>query len=109
MKNLCTFLCQDTEYTPTFAYSRKTESGVLSFRTTMPSDSFGNGKSGHGHTGDTKESEQAKAKLCRRGAQIAFVQLNAEFGPRVFNLIPKMWEYIAGGVISTFVGKCIVF
>ena len=81
----------------------------MSFRLVVPSDSVGNGKAGHGQSDESKESEQAKARLCRRGAQIAFVQLNVRFGQRIFELIPKMWEYIAGGVVSTFVSKYSAF
>ncbi|PCH38434.1 SNF2 chromatin remodeling protein [Wolfiporia cocos MD-104 SS10] len=92
VKNLCTFLCQDTEQTPTFAYTRKILSGVLSF-------SRINGKESVEKNSD-KPEDPAKARLARRGAQFAFVELSKKFGPRLLEVVPKMWHSMAGGLLS---------
>lgn len=47
VKNLCTFLCQDVEQTPTFLYNRKILDGVLSFtKPSSASAAASNGKDG---------------------------------------------------------------
>lgn len=101
MKNLCTFLCQDVEQTPTFAYSRAIYKGILTLQTwskLVPSR-------GIKETQDKgepakSEDEAAKAKLSRRGAGLAFDRLSAKFGPRLLEAIPKMWQSMAGGLLS---------
>ncbi|CCM05038.1 uncharacterized protein FIBRA_07240 [Fibroporia radiculosa] len=93
VKNLCTFLCQDTNQTPTFAFARKTTSGILSFNRT---------------TGNKEEAEKtpsgsedaAKAHLSRRGAQFAFEELSKKFGSHLLDVVPKMWHSMAGGLLS---------
>ncbi|KAJ7118732.1 SNF2 chromatin remodeling protein [Mycena epipterygia] len=105
VKNLCTFLCQDVEQTPTFAFTRKNTDGILSFKdATKPA---ANGKD----AGKDKEKlaeiipkpdEAGKARLSRRGAGLAFDQLSAKFGPRLLEIIPNMWQFMAGGLISAF-------
>ena len=99
VKNLCTFLCQDVEQTPTFAFSKTTEKGVLSFKSASQWDGT-SGRNGSKGQGDTEES--TKARLSRRGAELAFKQLSAKFGEKLFELIPKIWEFMAGGLQTTF-------
>jgi TATA-binding protein-associated factor len=104
VKNLCTFLCQDVDHTPTFAFHRKTLDGILSFRAT--SDGERNGKE------CTKEKDKAvdlskadeatKAHLSRRGAKLAFENLSSNFGSRLFQVIPNMWQSMAGGILAAF-------
>ncbi|KAH0584000.1 hypothetical protein H2248_009577 [Termitomyces sp. 'cryptogamus'] len=101
VKNLCTFLCQDIERTPTFAYTRKFTDGVLSFQRLSLTAS--NGKVAD-HDSDKDKQEESngsiRAQLSRRGAKLAFDQLSATFGPRLLNVIPSMWQSMAGGLLS---------
>lgn len=105
VKNLCTFLCQDVDQTPTFAYNRKHTNGILSFQ---GSDSNAASKAGK-DAGKEKDKPELplpddvnKARLSRRGAGLAFNQLSAKFGPRLLDVIPTMWQSMAGGLLSTF-------
>ncbi|KZT11597.1 SNF2 chromatin remodeling protein [Laetiporus sulphureus 93-53] len=97
VKNLCTFLCQDIDQTPTFAQARKTLGGILSF-------SRGSGTNGSSKPNIEKPeltpAEAAQARLSRRGAQLAFVELSRKFGPRMLDVVPKMWQSMAGGLLS---------
>lgn len=105
MKNLCTFLCQDVEKTPTFIYHRKLFDGILS--------SQGSSKDTKAQTAAriaSKEKlqplpspeESAKTQLSRRGACLAFNQLSLKFEGKLFKSIPTMWNSMAGGLTSTF-------
>lgn len=102
VKNLCTFLCQDVEQTPTFAYSRTTLKGILALQSWSKTD---NNKAGKDTQDKDKsevksEDEAAKAKLSRRGASLAFQQLSAKFTSQLLDAIPKMWQSMAGGLLS---------
>ncbi|KAJ6608621.1 hypothetical protein B0H10DRAFT_1920958 [Mycena sp. CBHHK59/15] len=106
VKNLCTFLCQDVEQTPTFAFTRKYTNGILSFQDVAKPATEKNGKDA-GKDKDKipeipKSEEASKARLSRRGAGLAFNQLSAKFGPRLLDVIPNMWQFMAGGLISVF-------
>ncbi|EPQ58588.1 SNF2 chromatin remodeling protein [Gloeophyllum trabeum ATCC 11539] len=99
VKNLCTFLCQDTEHTPTFAYHRKVMDGILSFH--------GASRGGHANGKDAARKEESvapdeafKSRLSRRGASLAFVELSNSFGVRLLEVIPGMWHCMAGGLLS---------
>ena len=94
VKNLCTFLCQDVEQTPTFLYNRKTLNGVLSF--TKSPTSAAAAKNGQA----AKAEDPAKARLSRRGARLAFEKLSVKFGPKLLESVPKMWQAMAGGLLS---------
>ncbi|KAJ7461011.1 SNF2 superfamily chromatin remodeling protein [Mycena galericulata] len=104
VKNLCTFLCQDVEQTPTFAFMRKHTEGILSFQDAMKPAT--NGKEAVKDKDKiaeiAKPDEASKARLSRRGAGVAFDQLSAKFGPRLLDVIPNMWQFMAGGLISAF-------
>ncbi|KAJ3516729.1 hypothetical protein NLJ89_g947 [Agrocybe chaxingu] len=103
VKNLCTFLCQDVEQTPTFAFLRKVTDGILSFPTTSASAV---GKPSKVANGDAerseaeRSSESERARLARRGACQAFQQLSAKFGARLLDVVPHMWQSMAGGLLS---------
>lgn len=95
VKNLCTFICQDAEQTPTFAFARKFQAGILSFSKTPTSK----------ENGVTLNAEEvAKARLSRRGAAFAFVKLSRQFGPRLLDAVPRMWQSMAGGLLSACSG-----
>jgi TATA-binding protein-associated factor len=105
VKNLCTFLCQDVEQTPTFAYTRKFTDGILSFQDSSKPTVQRNGKDAtkEKETGEaSKSDETTKARLARRGAGLAFNQLSAKFGPRLLHVIPNMWQSMVGGILSAF-------
>lgn len=95
VKNLCTFLCQDIDQTPTFAYSRKYLRGILSFQKPQAPSDTSNGKD---EPATPEDSEQAR--LSRRGASLAFVQLSSKFGDRLLDAVPKMWHSMAGGLLG---------
>lgn len=103
VKNLCTFLCQDVDQTPTFSYSRTMLKGILSLQLWSKVAASKNVKEVQDkEKGEVSKSEgeAAKAKLSRRGASLAFQQLSAKFGPRLLDVIPKMWQSMAGGLLS---------
>ena len=81
VKNLCTFLCQDVEQTPTFAFTRKYTRGIMSFKTPQATE-----KSTGKEDPPPSPEAAAKARLSRRGASLAFVQLSDKFGVRVLFL-----------------------
>lgn len=104
VKNLCTFLCQDTETTPTFAFHRRHTDGILSFQGSnirMQKDKAVN-KPPTQTTDPGGTEENKKAHLSRRGAGFAFNQLSSKFGHRLLDVIPNMWHSMAGGLLSAF-------
>lgn len=98
VKNLCTFLCQDVDQTPTFAYSRKFFDGILSFNKVQTAAVM----SAKGEAPSAEDA--AKARLSRRGASLAFVKLSAKFGHKLLDVVPKMWQSMAGGLLSACAG-----
>ena len=100
VKNLCTFLCQDTEQTPTFAYTNKLTDGILSFQGASKTSS---------HSGDKKKLEipksddVVKTHLSRRGARFAFEKLSRMFEAQLFDVIPNIWQSVVGGLLSSCV------
>lgn len=92
VKNLCTFLCQDVERTPTFAYHKKHLSATLSFQNASKAVENSTPE-------DDKAESKEKARLSRRGAGLAFVELSTKFGEKLLEVIPNMWQSMAGGVL----------
>src|SRR5262245_55033584 len=76
VKNLCTFLCQDAEQTPTFAYNSKLADGILSFQGTSKVSSHSSDKK---KVELPKSDEVVKTRLSRRGAGFAFEKLSSMF------------------------------
>ncbi|KAF9068722.1 SNF2 superfamily chromatin remodeling protein [Rhodocollybia butyracea] len=102
VKNLCTFLCQDVEQTPTFAYTRTVTDGILSFQKGGPAPST-NTKGGKDKDKlEIPVEETSKSPLSRRGARLAFDQLSSKFGGRLLDVVPNMWQSMAGGLLSAF-------
>ncbi|KZT28684.1 SNF2 chromatin remodeling protein [Neolentinus lepideus HHB14362 ss-1] len=99
VKNLCTFLCQDTEHTPTFAYHRKIIQGILSFQGASRGASA-NSKDNTRKEDTVSSDEASKSRLSRRGASLAFSELSNSFGSRLLEVIPGMWHCMAGGLLS---------
>jgi TATA-binding protein-associated factor len=107
VKNLCTFLCQDVDQTPTFAYLRALTDGILSFQVAGASRPKPT-KEANGNAGSEKVHEARKAQLARRGAGQAFHQLSAKFGAKLLDVVPSMWQSMAGGLLSACqVGMCV--
>ncbi|KAF7359286.1 TBP associated factor [Mycena sanguinolenta] len=103
VKNLCTFLCQDVEQTPAFALTRKLTDGILSFQNASKAATNGKeGKDKDKMPDIPKPDEASKTRLSRRGAGLAFDQLSSKFGARLLDVIPNMWQFMAGGLISAF-------
>lgn len=98
VKNLCTFLCQDVEQTPTFAFTRHTTKGILSFEAPTKGGDQRNAKEAPKET--LSPEDAAKTRLSRRGAGLAFDQLSAKFGARLLDVIPAMWHSMSGGLLS---------
>ncbi|KAL0580433.1 TATA-binding protein-associated factor mot1 [Marasmius crinis-equi] len=103
VKNLCTFLCQDTEQTPTFAYTRKTLDGILSFQSANSTQR--NGKDSAKDKDAPPPEDSAKSKISRRGAGLAFNELSSKFGADLVTVVPNMWTSMVGGLESAF-SKC---
>ncbi|KAJ7349156.1 SNF2 superfamily chromatin remodeling protein [Mycena albidolilacea] len=103
VKNLCTFLCQDVEQTPAFALTRKLTDGILSFQNANKAATNGKeGKEKDKVAEIPKPDDGSKTRLSRRGAGLAFNQLSSKFGARLLDVIPNMWQFMAGGLISAF-------
>lgn len=45
--------------------------------------------------------DMTKSHITRRGSVLAFVELSNRFGSRLLDVVPKMWNSMAGGL--TFV------
>jgi TATA-binding protein-associated factor len=50
----------------------------------------------------TPSEEVLKARLTRRGAHRAFVELSTKFGPDLFHVLPAMWECMCGSLLATY-------
>ncbi|GJJ12235.1 hypothetical protein Clacol_006476 [Clathrus columnatus] len=95
VKNLCAFLCQDAEFTPTFA--EEPSEGILSFkRETAPIGRLKDKDS------QSVSDDVVKARLTRRGAHLAFVELSNKFGPDLFQVLPAMWECMCGALLEIY-------
>ncbi|GAA5967385.1 hypothetical protein JCM11641_000529 [Rhodosporidiobolus odoratus] len=98
VKNLCTFLCQDTSRTPIFSATKTSTAGVLTLqynpaRGTMEKAS---------KEVPVETEDQAAAKLVYRGAQMALSELALRFGPELLERVPKLWNCMADALLSTF-------
>ncbi|KAK2467010.1 hypothetical protein APHAL10511_001268 [Amanita phalloides] len=104
VKNLCTFLCQDDEQTPTFAYTRNHKDGILTYQNLVSVSSKSDKDDGKekDKTNRQRLDDSGTARLARRGAGLAFEQLSSRFGPRLLDVIPTMWQSMAGGLLSAF-------
>ncbi|CAG8530565.1 8145_t:CDS:10 [Ambispora leptoticha] len=90
-KNLCAFLCQDQTNTPVLQNNRNKE-GILSLQKAKENNSDAN-----------KEEELKAQKLVRRGAETALRQFASQFGPNLFQVVPKLWNCIHSSLHAVFV------
>ncbi|CAK5279450.1 unnamed protein product [Mycena citricolor] len=102
VKNLCTFLCQDTEQTPTFSYNNQHADIILSFRDATVTAAAEPESGAKDKANKPTPEEATKHRLARRGAGLAFNKLSSKFGPRILDVIPNMWPFMVGGLISAF-------
>lgn len=102
VKNLCTFLCQDVDKTPTFAYSHKILEAILSFQTSNTSRTSRTvGEATEDDRNDGQKYDEAqRARIARRGARQAFQQLSETYGEKLLNAIPSLWQSVVGGLLS---------
>ncbi|CAG8444968.1 8385_t:CDS:10 [Ambispora gerdemannii] len=90
-KNLCAFLCQDQSTTPVLQNNRSKE-GILSLQ-----------KAKENNLDTNKEEDSKTQKLVRRGAETALRQFATQFGPDLFQVVPKLWNCIHSSLYSVFV------
>lgn len=80
---------------------RKHTDGILTYQNFISTSSKTEKEDGK-EKDKTKLDEFGKAHLSRRGASLAFEQLSAKFGSRLLEVIPTMWQSMAGGLLSAF-------
>lgn len=81
--------------------------GILSFQVAGVSRPKA-AKVDNGDAESEKVQEAQKAQLARRGASQAFNQLSVKFGANLLEVVPSMWQSMAGGLLSACqVGMCV--
>lgn len=97
IKNLFTFLCQDTSINPVFSLNTE---GIVSLKEDKPK------KASKGASVEEEETEeQISMRVMRRGALVSFEALAQTFGGELLSKVPKFWEGIAQPLITQFDGK----
>lgn len=104
VKNLCAFVCQDTDVTPVFAQSRRIYAGVLTCKL-MAAKPSGSTRKDKDEAGAEETPEAAKARIVKRGAQLALTRLGKLFGPELFTRLKQMWDSMVGGLEDAFGGE----
>ncbi|GAA5821317.1 hypothetical protein JCM11251_004568 [Rhodosporidiobolus azoricus] len=98
VKNLCTFLCQDTSRTPIFAAAKTSKTAIL---TLEYNPARGTAEKASRDAALVTE-EQAAAKLVFRGAQMALGELAERFGPDLLDRVPKLWSCMSDALFAVF-------
>ncbi|BGP14619.1 TATA-binding protein-associated factor mot1 [Rhodosporidiobolus nylandii] len=98
VKNLCTFLCQDTSRTPIFASAKGSKAGLLTLEYNPARGTAE--KTAKDAVVDTED--QVAAKLVYRGAQLALTELAERFGPELLERVPKLWSCMADALLAVF-------
>ncbi|GAA5884682.1 hypothetical protein JCM6882_005348 [Rhodosporidiobolus microsporus] len=98
VKNLCTFLCQDTSRTPIFATAKASRTAIL---TLEYNPARGTAEKAPKEAPVVTE-EQAAARLVHRGAQLALGELAERFGPELLDRVPKLWSCMSDALLSVF-------
>ncbi|RXK40222.1 TATA-binding protein-associated factor [Tremella mesenterica] len=95
VKNLFTFLCQDTTVTPVFVLSTE---GIMSLK---EKEEKKEGKKVK--VEEQEETEQERMmRITRRGALEAFRALASKFGEKALDKVPKLWEGMNGALEKYF-------
>ncbi|CAG8585707.1 17161_t:CDS:10, partial [Cetraspora pellucida] len=96
VKNLCTFLCSDPTTTPELQANRAKE-GILSLQKAKEPDK------GSSNNDSQNEDEELKSqKLIRRGAETALRQFSIQFGPKLFDIVPRLWTCVHSSLSTIF-------
>jgi TATA-binding protein-associated factor len=96
VKNLCTFLCSDPTTTPDIQNNHEKE-GILSLHKAKEPDKTSSSGDASG------EDERLKSqKLIRRGAETALREFATQFGPELFEVVPKLWTCMRSSLDSIF-------
>lgn len=101
IKNLCTFICADESLTPLFAEFVNCLDGITSNkRDVLP---VVRSKKAGASKADVLEPERlSPEKLQRRGALLALSAFGDILGPYLFDRLPKLWECMTAGLLSTY-------
>ncbi|KAK4051936.1 TATA-binding protein-associated factor mot1 [Microbotryomycetes sp. JL201] len=99
IKNLCTFLCQDTARTPIFASGKSVQRGIL---TLMHNPARGEATKEFKEKNVQDSGENAAAKLVFRGAEFALARLALLFGDDFLDRLPKLWQCMSEALFSTY-------
>jgi len=100
VKNLCTFVCQDTTQTPIFIHFKDTSKGILSLPDRpVPGEKIGSVK---GITVPTESDESLRNKRIRRGAESALNKLCLQVGGRIFDQLPRLWSCMSETLLSMY-------
>ncbi len=75
-----TFLCKDTDQTPTFTFNKHIEAGILFWKSIKEEENSGSSKPTPKGQPEPTSEEVAKSRISRCGA--AFTQLSVRFGDR---------------------------
>lgn len=102
VKNLCAFVCQDTDVTPVFAQSRRIHAGVLTCKLMASKSSTTRKDKDKDEAGGEESPEAVKARIVKRGAQLALTRLGELFGPELFTRLKQMWDSMVGGLEDVF-------
>lgn len=102
VKNLGTFLCQDRDYAPIFEEWRSEIEGIpVARQNQILAASKSSAKTKV--SDDTHISpEDQKSRLIRRGAQAALSEIAAEFGEKLFDTLPILWEIMAQPLMDAY-------
>lgn len=83
-----------------FSFTKKRQEGILSFtggaQPALSKEPDPNAQD------PTKLEEIRKARLSRRGAQLAFQEFSNMLGAKLFDVLPNIWPCTVGGLLSAF-------
>ena len=81
------------------AQSRRVLAGVLTVKLVSAKSTQSHGRNKE----DANESpETTKARIVKRGAQLALTRLGGLFGPELFTRLKQMWDSMVGGLTDAF-------
>ncbi|CAB4491398.1 unnamed protein product [Rhizophagus irregularis] len=96
VKNLCTFLCSDPTTTPDIQNNHKKE-GILSLHKAKEPD-----KTSSNGDASSDDERLRSQKLIRRGAETALREFATQFGPKLFEVVPKLWTCMRSSLDNVF-------
>jgi TATA-binding protein-associated factor len=102
IKNLGTFLCQDKDYAPIFEEWRSEMEGIPIARQNQILATAKSGARSKAPEDVHISPEDQKSRLIRRGAQAALSEIAAEFGEKLFNTLPILWEIMAQPLMNAY-------